>query len=91
MLRDKLTSEAAQTIALQALAYLAAEPEEIGRFLQISGLDVDDLRAKAGEPDLLRAVLEYILVDDTRVTGLCQELSLKPTDLHAAKHVLEQL
>ena len=91
MLRDKLTSEGAQTIALQALAYLAAEPEEIGRFLQISGLDVDDLRAKAGEPDLLRAVLDYILADDTRVTGLCQELGVKPTDLHAANHVLEQL
>ena len=91
MLREKLTPEGAETIALQALAYLAAEPEEIGRFLAASGLDVADLRAKAGEPDLLRAVMEYILVDDTRVTGLCQELGLQPSHLHAANHVLEQL
>lgn len=90
MLRDTLTKDRAETIALQALAFLASEPEEIERFLYASGLDIADLRDKAGEPDLLRAVLDFILADDTRVTGLCQELNINPRDIHTASHILGQ-
>ncbi len=90
MLRDKLTKDQAETIALQGLALLAAEPEEIERFLLASGLDSAALREKAAEPDLLRAVLEFVLADDTRVAGLCQAANLSPRDLHAANNLLGQ-
>lgn len=95
MLRDSLTKPAAsrdraETVALGGLAFLAAQPEEIERFLRLSGLDVDTLRAKAADPELLRAVMEFILADDARVTGLCQDLDLEPRDLHAALQALGQ-
>ena len=90
MLHDRLTKERAETIALQALASLAAEPEEIERFLGASGLNVEDLREKAGDSDLLRSVLDFVLADDARVTALCQELDIKPVDIHTANHILGQ-
>lgn len=90
MLRDTLTKDRAETIALQALAFLASEPDEIARFLAASGLEIADLRDKAGDPDLLSAVLAFILADDTRITGLCQDLDLTARDLHAAHHILGQ-
>ncbi len=91
MLRDTLTKDRAETIALQALAFLASEPEEIERFLHASGLEVADLRDHAGETDLLSAVLAFILADDTRITGLCQEIHITARDLHTAHHRLGQL
>jgi len=90
LLRDTLTKDRAETIALQALAFLASDPEEIDRFLHASGLEIADLRGKAGDPDLLGAVLTFILADDTRITGLCQELNITAHDLHSANHVLGQ-
>ena len=90
MLRDTLTKDRAETIALQALAYLASEPDKIERFLAASGLEIADLRDKAGDPDLLCSVLAFTLADDARVTGVCQELNVTARDLHAANHVLGQ-
>lgn len=94
MLRESLTpgpqkAAWAETIALKGLGFLATRPEDIDRFLTLSGLEVDELRSKAGDPNLLRAVLEFILADDAYVTALCQELEIQPRDLHAASQILE--
>jgi hypothetical protein len=88
LIRDKLTREHAETIALNGLAFLAAQPDEIERFLRNSGLDAAELRVRAADPDVLRAVLEYILAGDATTTGFCAEQELEPRDLHAANHVL---
>ena len=88
MLRDSLTKDRAETIALQCLGFLASQPDELERFLRSSGLELEELRARAGDPDILRAILEFILADDTRITGLCQEMEIEPRDLHTANHVL---
>ena len=88
LLRESLTKDRAETIALQALGFLAVEPEVLERFLHTSGLQLDELRSQASNPDVLRAIMEFILADDARVSGLCQELNLEPKDLHAANHVL---
>ena len=90
MIRDRLTKEQAETIALDALAFLATQPEELERFLRNSGLDVGELRQRAAEPDVLRAVIEFLLQDDALVTGFCQERELDPRDVHLANHVLGQ-
>lgn len=88
LIRDKLSREHAETIALNGLAFLAAQPEEIERFLRNSGLDAAELRSRAADPDVLRAVLEYILAGDATTTGFCAEQGLDARDLHAANHVL---
>ncbi|GAA0538045.1 hypothetical protein FHS83_003531 [Rhizomicrobium palustre] len=90
MLRDNRNVEQAETIALQGLAYLASDPEILEVFLHNSGLGLDELKAKAGERDLLRAVMEFILASDEHVTTLCRDLDLSPRDLHLANHTLEK-
>lgn len=90
MSRTALTIDQAETIALQGLAYLASEPEELERFLGLSGLDLDSLRARAGDRATLRAILEYILTDDAKVTGLCADLGINTLELHKASHILGQ-
>ena len=88
MIRDRLTSEHAETMALEGLAFLAARPDELDRFLANSGLDAAELRRRAADPDVLRAVLEFLLADDSLVTAFCEAQGLQPHDLHRANHQL---
>jgi Protein of unknown function (DUF3572) len=88
LIRDRMTKERAETIALGGLAFLAAEPDRIGQFISNSGLDSAALRGLASDPDVLRAVLDQILKDDTLVTEFCREQELDIRDLHVAAHVL---
>ena len=88
MIRDRLTKAQAETIALNGLAFLAARPDDIDRFLRNTGIDAAELRTRAADPDVLRAVLEYILAGDATTTGFCEEQPLDPRTLHAANFVL---
>lgn len=88
MIRDRLTSEGAETVALRGLAFLAGRPEDLERFLRNSGLDAAELRQRAADPDVLRAVVEFLLSDDAMVTVFCQQTAMEPQDLHRANHLL---
>jgi hypothetical protein len=83
-----MTRDRAETLGLDALTYLAGDPERLDRFLLISGLDELSLRERASEPEVLRAVVEYLLTDDELVTGFCSENGLDPRDMHVASHLL---
>jgi hypothetical protein len=78
----------AETLALKALTFLAQSPEDLDRFVAISGIRPADLRDRAGDPEILAAVMDFILVDDSRITGLCETLATDPRDLHAARRAL---
>lgn len=87
-MRQRMTQERAETIAIGGLAFVAGRDDEIGRFLQLSGMDAAALRAGAADPDVLRAVLDFLLTDDALVTGFCEEQKLDARDLHMAHRVL---
>lgn len=90
MIRDKLTKARAETIALEGLAFLAGRPDDLERFLALAGIGSEELRDRAGDPDMLRAVAEFLLTDDALVMAFCQEQSLEPQALHYATHLLNQ-
>lgn len=75
-------------MGLEALTFLAGMPERLDRFLALSGLDESSLRERAAEPEVLRAIMDYLLTDDELVTGFCSEHTLDPRDLHLASHLL---
>ncbi len=63
--------EPAETLALRALAWIAADDDLMGRFLGASGAAPGDLAAGAADPAFLAAVLEFVLTDDSLVMGFC--------------------
>ena len=63
--------ETAETLALQALAWLVGNDELRPVFLGASGLVESDLRTRLGDRDLLAAVLDFILMDDAWVVAFC--------------------
>ena len=59
------TREAAEMLAIQALAFIAEEPERLNRFLAMTGIAADEIRAAAREPGFLAGVLEHMLADES--------------------------
>lgn len=71
-----MSPEAAETLALDALAWLVAQSDLCGVFMGASGLSENDLRARAGDADVLVAVLDFLVLDDAWVSAYCDDRSL---------------
>jgi hypothetical protein len=88
MARKPLNRGAAEEIAVEAFTFLSEDENRLRRFLAVSGLRVDTLRAAAGSPNFLAGVLDYIVLDDELVTSLADRLSARPEDVAMARQVL---
>lgn len=84
----RLSVEAAEELAISALAFLAGNPEALGRFLSLTGIGPADLRAAAREPGFLAGVLEFFLADESLLLAFVEEAQIRPTMVAAARHVL---
>ncbi|WP_412555192.1 DUF3572 domain-containing protein [Shimia sp. MIT1388] len=71
-----VSQEVAETTALNALAWLVNNEEVCSVFLGSTGASVEDLRARAAEPDFLGSVLEFITMDDAWVVEFCDSNAL---------------
>ena len=80
-------SAPAETVALQALGFLAAA-DALGRFMSVSGADLDTIRARADDPEFLAAVMDFLLGDDALVTDFCAQEKLDPQSLHRLRRSL---
>jgi Protein of unknown function (DUF3572) len=83
-----MQNAAAETLALKGLAFLAGDGEVLTRFLSLSGLDPQDLRARADDPLLLAAVLDFILQDDQLTLGFAEAEGIEPKLIHDARRAL---
>lgn len=79
---------AAETIALKGLAHLAFEGDALVSFLNLSGLELDDLKARAGSPELLAGVIDFLLADEALCARFLAAEELDPPLLHAARRAL---
>jgi hypothetical protein len=84
----RMTPDHAETIALKALAYVVNSPDERDRFMAVSGVDASILRARAGDPQLLGAVLDFMLANETLLVDFCGDETLDAREVHMARHVL---
>lgn len=71
-----MNSAAAEVLAIKALGWLAANEELLGVFMGASGATPDELRTKAGDPEFLGAVLDFITMDDAWVVEFCNDNGL---------------
>jgi Protein of unknown function (DUF3572) len=83
-----LTLEAAEELAIQALTYIAGEPERLGRFLAVTGIGPAGIRAASGEPGFLAGVLEHMAADEPLLTGFAAEAGIDPAAIGKALGVL---
>lgn len=83
-----MKQDAAETTALQALAWLIGNEELCPVFLGSTGVSESELRARAGEPDFLSSVLDFLMMDDAWVVSFCDSAGLPYDSLMRARMAL---
>lgn len=83
-----MKQETAETLAAEALGWIAGQDELMGVFLGATGASVTDLRSQAEDSVFLASVLDFLLMDDAWVTGFCRATGRAFTDPSAARAAL---
>jgi hypothetical protein len=85
----RLTPEAAETLAIQALSFLAADAERLERFMSLSGLSPENLRAAAADPGFLVAVLDHLARDEALLVTFAESVRCEPSLVIMARNCLD--
>ena len=83
-----MTPERAETIALQALGWLASDDDLCDSFLAASGATLDEMRQRATEPAFLASVLGFLTMNDHWIIGFCDSVGLGYDQPLRALHAL---
>ena len=79
-----------EAIALGALSWTLSDGARASRFLALTGLDPDTLRARIGQPDLLAASLRFLEGHEPDLLACAEALDVLPTALVHARRELER-
>jgi hypothetical protein len=79
----------AEVLAISVLTETISDERRAQRFLDLSGIDTDELRRRAGEPALLAAVLRFLEAHEPDLIDVAGALGFKPEQIVAAREVLE--
>ena len=80
--------EVAEIVAIQALSFVAGDPERLGLFLAETGIGPETLRGAATDPQFLSHVLNFVMRDDATVKAFATASKLHPTNIAAAHQAL---
>ena len=78
MKSPRVSPDEAEIIALKVLGFLATDPNRLSRFLALSGVDLNDLRAAARSPEVLAGLLTHLLEDESLLLTFTAEHDLDP-------------
>lgn len=73
-----LSGDAAETLGLEALGWIAAQPDLSGAFLATTGGAVEDIHKRASEPEFLGFVLDFLLCDEEMLLAFCADQGIRP-------------
>lgn len=83
-----MQKKAAENLAIQALAYLAAEPEKLGAFLNAAGIDPAAIRSAARESGFLAGILDHLAADERLLIGFAEQAGCDPALVMRARATL---
>lgn len=83
-----MTRDFAETVGLQALAWLAGNEELLPVFLGSSGASEADVRNGASDPAFLGALLDFLMMDDAWVMSFCDSVSMPYVRIMQARQSL---
>jgi hypothetical protein len=81
---ETIDEDEAVALALSALVWTLGDERRADRLLALTGLDPDDLRARAGDPDVLGAVLGFLQNHQPDLIACAEALGRSPEQLVAA-------
>ena len=83
-----MEQKSAEILAINALGFLASEPERLGRFLAISGVGPESLRQNATDPQFLAGVVDYLLSDESLLFLFAESQGIGVEEAQKARRAL---
>jgi hypothetical protein len=83
-----LGRDSAEALAIEVLSYLAADPVRLERFMTLSGLAVEDLRAAAAGPGFFAAILDFLASDEALLLAFAANAGREPVAIGRARAIL---
>ena len=77
-------------LSLAALAATLGDERRAQRFLDLTGIGTDELRARAAEPDLLAALLRFLESHEPDLLDVAAAIDVKPEALVQAREQIER-
>ena len=77
-------------LALTALAATLGDERRAQRFLDLTGIGTDELRARAGDPALLVALIAFLEAHEPDLIAVGGEIGVEPEALIAARRALDR-
>ncbi|MGH6770291.1 MAG: DUF3572 domain-containing protein [Xanthobacteraceae bacterium] len=84
----QLTKELAEMVAIQALSFIAGEPDRLDRFLALTGIGPESLRDAARAPNFLLGVLDHVTADDSLLRDFAAQNDIDPETVVRARDVI---
>lgn len=78
----------AESLAVEALAFLGRNPERLVRFLDVTGMRPDTLRAAAETPGFLAGLMDYVAADEELLLAFAEDAGVRPESVMQARHLL---
>lgn len=88
ILREPSSPSDPQALALNALGWVLSDQDRAERFLSLTGLTPEELRASLGEPSTLGAVMDFLCAHEPDLLGAAGALGVQPEMLVAAQRKL---
>jgi hypothetical protein len=82
--------DTAEMIAIQALGFLAGDTERLERFLALTGIGPEALRAAAQEPGFLAGVLDHVAGDEAMLLAFAANAGIAPERVAQARAMLSE-
>jgi len=80
----------AEALALLALATAVSDERRARRFLDLTGIGTDELRARAGDPVLLAALIRFLEAHEPDLVAVAEAIGVTPGALVEARRKLEE-
>ncbi len=80
--------KSAEMLAIQALSFIAEEPERLAAFLAVTGLASEAIREAAREPGFLAGVLDHMLGDESLLVAFADSAGIDPAGIAQARLAL---
>ncbi|MDQ2891725.1 MAG: DUF3572 domain-containing protein [Pseudomonadota bacterium] len=86
---DAIARDDAEALGLRALGWTLAEPARAMRLLDVTGLCPADLRARASDPVVLVAALNFLEAYEPDLIACAASLGVPPQQLVRARATME--
>ncbi len=84
-----LSTNDAEALGLVALAVTLSDERRARRFLDLSGIETEELRRRAAEPALLAALIRFLEAHEPDLIEVAEAAGVPPPKLVAAREALE--